>query len=485
MGLSIIKWFLKEASYGSSHRGTLGLANDIVNIQDLPFAARQIKLGWNLRKMYYDDSEDASKHFGHARLDFIVLICGCTSLTVSRSVISRGYRGSQQQKFCNSPNLKIPRRKDYLHTYFRKRKGWRRPRYFRFTNIFPLDSMSTQGASLLSSSSSSSRRWIYDVFLSFRGEDTRNSFTDHLYAALQRSGISTFRDNEKLERGKSIAPELLKAIEESRFAIVILSRNYASSTWCLDELAKIIQCMKEMEMTVLPIFYKVDPSDGNTEKVQTWRAALSEVANLSGCHSQDRPEAEVIDNIVKDIDNVLTNNTGTEAIEGIVLTFQGKKGAHWNRESFSKMHRLKLLIIEDYHLINIEQLWTDIKSWEMLKKLTVLNLEVIKKSAQGLFPKNQCLKDISYVMAFPGSEIPEWFSHQYAHNLALSNSALFYLLPQLCEEEDRKSLWECNANGFHEIGIIIEGDSSLVKKCGLRVYKECGEKLSNWQEFKW
>ncbi|XP_030936577.1 TMV resistance protein N-like [Quercus lobata] len=168
--------------------------------------------------------------------------------------------------------------------------------------------MSTQGASLLSSSSSSSRRWIYDVFLSFRGEDTRNSFTDHLYTALQRSGISTFRDNEKLERGKSIAPELLKAIEESRFAIVILSRNYASSTWCLDELAKIIRCMKENEMTVLPIFYKVDPSDvrnqngtfsqafakhekrlkGNTKKVQTWRAALSEVANLSEWHSQDR-----------------------------------------------------------------------------------------------------------------------------------------------------------------------------------------------------
>ena len=91
--------------------------------------------------------------------------------------------------------------------------------------------------------------------------DTRNSFTDHLYTALQRSGIFTFRDNERLERGKSISPEMLKAIEESRFAIVILSKNYAFSTWCMDELAKIIQCMKEMEMTVLPIFYEVDPSD--------------------------------------------------------------------------------------------------------------------------------------------------------------------------------------------------------------------------------
>ena len=63
-----------------------------------------------------------------------------------------------------------------------------------------------------------------------------------------------------------------------------------------------------MGMTVLCIFYYVDPSDvhkqmgtfaqafaehekhlkDNMENVQTWKATLSEVANLSGWHSQDR-----------------------------------------------------------------------------------------------------------------------------------------------------------------------------------------------------
>uniref|UniRef100_A0A2N9G7D4 TIR domain-containing protein n=1 Tax=Fagus sylvatica TaxID=28930 RepID=A0A2N9G7D4_FAGSY len=185
-------------------------------------------------------------------------------------------------------------------------------------------SMSTKKASLSSSSSPSSSdtpQWTYDVFLSFRGEDTRNNFTDHLFDALKQKGIYTFKDDEKLERGKSISPELEKAIEESRFAIVIFSRNYASSTWCLEELAKIVRCKKVKGMTVLPIFYNVDPSDVRKQKgtfaqafveheerfkesmkiVQTWRDALIEVANLSGWDLKDRPESKFIQNIVGEL----------------------------------------------------------------------------------------------------------------------------------------------------------------------------------------
>ncbi|KAL4598048.1 hypothetical protein ACB092_11G030900 [Castanea dentata] len=180
--------------------------------------------------------------------------------------------------------------------------------------------ISTQSTSSSSSISSSTPQWKYEVFLSFRGEDTRNRFTDHLYVALKQKGILTFRDEEKLETGKSISSELLKAIEKSRFAIVILSRNYASSTWCLDELVKIIGCMKEMKMIVIPIFYDVDPSTIRkqmgtfaqafakhehfkecTEKVQAWRTALIEVANLKGWHVQDRPESQIIQDIVGEL----------------------------------------------------------------------------------------------------------------------------------------------------------------------------------------
>ena len=159
--------------------------------------------------------------------------------------------------------------------------------------------MATQTAS------SSSYFPKYDVFLSFCGVDTRVSFSDHLYVALKRKGIITFRDDENLERGKYISQELLKAIEESRFAIVILSRNYVNSKWCLIELVKMVECMKEKKLTIIPVFYDVSPSVVrkyrfnfdvrnqmgtivNIEDVQAWKAALKEVANTAGWHMHSK-----------------------------------------------------------------------------------------------------------------------------------------------------------------------------------------------------
>uniref|UniRef100_A0A2N9HQ37 TIR domain-containing protein n=1 Tax=Fagus sylvatica TaxID=28930 RepID=A0A2N9HQ37_FAGSY len=186
-------------------------------------------------------------------------------------------------------------------------------------------------------SSSSTARWKYDVFISFRGEDTRKSFTDLIYFALTEKGIITFKDDKELERGKTISIELLKAIEQSRFAIVILSSNYASSTWCLDELAKIIDSEKDMGMTVFPVFYDVEPSDvrrqtgtfaqafiehekrfkENIEKVEKWRVALNHVGNLAGWTVMNSYHSEVIQSIVGLISRNLSYEF-SEVIEGFV-----------------------------------------------------------------------------------------------------------------------------------------------------------------------
>ena len=67
--------------------------------------------------------------------------------------------------------------------------------------------MALMGMETASSSfpSSTTERWKYDVFLSFRGEDIRNNFMDHLFTTLTEKGINTFKDDEKVEKGKSLS----------------------------------------------------------------------------------------------------------------------------------------------------------------------------------------------------------------------------------------------------------------------------------------
>ncbi|XP_031257670.1 disease resistance protein RPP2B-like isoform X2 [Pistacia vera] len=173
---------------------------------------------------------------------------------------------------------------------------------------------------MASSSSSSRVDQKFHVFLSFRGEDTRENFTSHLYTALCKKKINTFIDSHDLQRGDEISQALLNAIEESKIAVIIFSKGYATSRWCLEELAKIIDIKKAGDLVILPVFYHVDPSDirnqkesfaeaivrhektQSLEKVIRWRNALTKTSNLSGFDSSNiRPESALIEEIVENI----------------------------------------------------------------------------------------------------------------------------------------------------------------------------------------
>jgi hypothetical protein len=152
----------------------------------------------------------------------------------------------------------------------------------------------------------------YDVFISFRGEDTRLGFTGFLYKTLSDRGFRTFfdhnDDDDDARRG------IEKAIEESMISIIVFSENYASSAWCLDELVCILDSYTKKKYTnnnnyycrrfVFPVFYNVDPShvrhqkgiyaqaldahekknNFKSDKLKKWRNALNQAANFSGSH---------------------------------------------------------------------------------------------------------------------------------------------------------------------------------------------------------
>lgn len=158
-------------------------------------------------------------------------------------------------------------------------------------------------------SSSSNPQLMHDVFLNFRGEDTRTNFVSHLDAALSNAGINTYIDRQ-LPKGAELRSELSSAIRMSHISIVVFSKRYTESSWCLYELKEIMLCHRTEGQLVVPIFFDIDPSvvrhqqgdfgdslratakkiyfDFAEERMEyvlaSWRNVLTQAANLSGWH---------------------------------------------------------------------------------------------------------------------------------------------------------------------------------------------------------
>ncbi|XAR49142.1 hypothetical protein NMG60_11032233 [Bertholletia excelsa] len=100
--------------------------------------------------------------------------------------------------------------------------------------------------------------------------------------ALVQARIHTFRDDEEIEKGEGIKSGLKRAIEQSRISIVVLSKDYASSNWCLDELLKILERRRTYGHIVLPIFYDVDRSQVRNQTGSFVVALAKHEASMKG-----------------------------------------------------------------------------------------------------------------------------------------------------------------------------------------------------------
>ncbi|GAU40066.1 hypothetical protein TSUD_258590 [Trifolium subterraneum] len=166
----------------------------------------------------------------------------------------------------------------------------------------------------------------YDVFVCFRGPDTRHTFTATLHNALRRNRFKTYMDDGGFKVGDQISITLSKALKASRILIVVLSENFAESTYCLQELAQILENKKTKNQHIIPIFYGVDPREvrhqkgrfgesfthqkcrfGDSEKLQKWKYALSEVADFRGWGFEPGYgyEYKLIERIVQEVASIL------------------------------------------------------------------------------------------------------------------------------------------------------------------------------------
>ncbi|XP_031280190.1 disease resistance-like protein DSC1 [Pistacia vera] len=343
-------------------------------------------------------------------------------------------------------------------------------------------------ASSSSSSSSSSSRVSkkYHVFLSFRGEDTRDNFTSHLYAALCSKNINTFIDDDKLDKGDEISEALLNAIEESMIAVIVFSKGYATSRWCLEELAKIIECKKTRDLMVVPVFYHVDPSDvrnqtgtfgeafvnheekQSSEKVMRWRNALNEAANLSGFDSSNiRSEAVLIREIVNKILKELNKMSPSENKDLVGIE--------------SKIEKLESLL-----RLELKDVCRSVGIWGMggIGKTTLARALFTKISSQFESVLFQDVKDksekigsiclgeelLSAILEDRWAVLESTFTKSRFHN----KKVLIVFDDVICSEQIQKLIGDIKCLGPGSRVIITGRDKQVLKTCGVshgNIYK--------------
>ncbi|XP_015084526.1 TMV resistance protein N-like [Solanum pennellii] len=216
----------------------------------------------------------------------------------------------------------------------------------------------------------------YDVFLSFKSEDTGKNFTNHLSRALNQAGFRTFEggdDNNESRREEEIKSELFKAIQDSKMCIIVFSQNYASSSWCLDQLVSILEYKMKFACMILPIFHHVDPSNlrkhkgsfGEAlnrheekfkcervdekeyweDKLKKWKDALSQAADLAGMVLENQHESTFIKKVINVISTRLSRPALYIASCSIGIHRRARPINSWVQDDGSNNSNIGILLV--------------------------------------------------------------------------------------------------------------------------------------------
>jgi len=165
----------------------------------------------------------------------------------------------------------------------------------------------------------------FEVFLSFCSEDPSKTFVSVLDRWLEQKDITTnFKDDSFLA-------------EESKLAVVVVSESYPISVLCLNQLEKIVNSHSEGRLSILPIFYGVDPYNVRKQtgylaepfqelgegypddKIQEWRVSLTKLTNIPALDSRYwSNEADMIELIANEILSISNRKPLTAKGDGLV-----------------------------------------------------------------------------------------------------------------------------------------------------------------------
>lgn len=126
----------------------------------------------------------------------------------------------------------------------------------------------------------------YDVFISHASED-KDAVVRPLAHALRQQGLKVWYDEFELKIGDSLRRKIDKGLANSKFGIVVLSKNFIRKGWTNYELDGIISKSVNGEQVVLPIWHDItkkeviDYSPSLADKVarNTSSYTVEEIAN--------------------------------------------------------------------------------------------------------------------------------------------------------------------------------------------------------------
>jgi hypothetical protein len=96
----------------------------------------------------------------------------------------------------------------------------------------------------------------YDVFISHASED-KDEVVRPLVISLQAKGLKVWYDEFEMKIGDSLRRKIDKGLANSRFGIVVLSKNFIRKGWTNYELDGIITKSVSGEQIVLPIWHNI------------------------------------------------------------------------------------------------------------------------------------------------------------------------------------------------------------------------------------
>ncbi|KAL4561979.1 hypothetical protein LXL04_034165 [Taraxacum kok-saghyz] len=345
-------------------------------------------------------------------------------------------------------------------------------------------------------SSSSTHHNKDDVFLSFGGLDSHHSFITYLHKALMDANITTFLDNEEIKTGEDLKPELKSAIKASKASIIVLSNNYAASTWCLDELVLILEQRVTSNHIVIPVFYHVEPahvrwqegsfgdsmakyremmeaeSDANkrsqwAQKIDRWNKALREVADLKGKDVKGRHEMEFIEEIVKDIHRRLRISSRSPLPQLIGMVYSIDFVTSWLKDASS--HTSDILTILGIGGIGKTSLAKYIYGLHCNDFHTSSYIEDISRRCDGKFNglldiQKQLCADISKTSSIQFHDVSIYTSK--IEN-ALARKKVFLVLDDISSLDQLDAL--LGSKGFHPGSkvIVTTKDAWLIESCAL------------------